>query len=180
MHQCRGFLVPCSCACLPQVSEQLKKGRYVQVYDNRVEINEPDSWMVGCCTCVVRDRVSVIHFDRHVVQNAAKATNCGPRCSHGDCQPSCYTMYGDALVLYSNRPPCCSWWLNACAVVNTTSAPHMSNSGCLAACDLGDLPGCCCFPFHKLVYGLDNVELLAERINTARQLRGAPQSVPPF
>lgn len=62
MHSVRGLLCPWTCACVPAVSEALRRSRYVQVYDNKIEINEPDSAMVGCGTCVVRDRISTLHF----------------------------------------------------------------------------------------------------------------------
>jgi hypothetical protein len=62
MHACRGVIQPWTCACLPGVSAALTRARYVQVYDNRLEINEPDSVMVGCGTCILTDRITTIHF----------------------------------------------------------------------------------------------------------------------
>jgi hypothetical protein len=47
MHAVRGMLQPWTCACLPGVSASLTRSRYVQVYDNKIEINEPDSIMVS-------------------------------------------------------------------------------------------------------------------------------------
>ena len=73
MHQVRGVMCPWTCACVPGVNDALRRGRYVQVYDNKIEINEPDSCMVGCGTCVIRDRISTIHF----VSNRARSARGG-------------------------------------------------------------------------------------------------------
>jgi hypothetical protein len=185
MHSCRGYLQPWTCACIPQVSRELARGRYVQVFDNKIEMNEPDSCCVGFGTCVIRDRISTIHFDRALVQNAQKAEGCGPNCSHGDCYPSCCGCYGETLVLYTDTPNCCQLCGECCMTVNTSSSVHSSNSGC-AYTNCGDFfaapPFSClpCFPAHKLVFGLDNVADLALKINAARQLKGAPRAQPPF
>jgi hypothetical protein len=184
MHCLRGLLAPWSCACCPAVSAELARARFVQVYDNRLEINEPDSFMVGCGTCVVRDRVSTIHFDRALAQNASKAEGCGPNCAHGDCCPSCWGSYGETLVLHTDRAGCCASCSNSCATINTSASTHSSNSGC--AINMGDWfalpPFAClpCFPEHKLVFGLDNVSQLVEKISAARALKGAPRAQPPF
>jgi hypothetical protein len=181
MHSVRGIINPWTCACLPGVSAALTRSRYVQVYDNKIEINEPDSIVVGCGTCIIRDRISVIHFDRHLIQNASAAENCGPHCAHGDCVPDCWGLYGDTLVLHSDRAPICALGQNCCQLVDTSASTQYSNSSCcIHACDVGQLPFFCCFPAHKLVFGMDNAPELAQKINTARQLKAPPRAQPPF
>jgi len=186
MHMCRGFIVPWSCACLPSVSSALVRSRFVQVYENRIEVNEPDSHCVGCGTCVVQDRVSTIYFDRTLAQNATKATSCGPNCRHGDCCPDCFGMYGETLLLSADRAPCCSLSRLCCTVVDSSASTHFSNGACLGpVCDWGANPvGRClfCCPEHKLVYGMENVEELTMRIGMAREMRmqHAPKPVVPF
>ena len=95
--------------------------------------------------------------------------------------PDCWGAYGDTLVLHSDRASLCALCRNCCALVDTSAAVNASNAGCpLALGDVGALPGLCCFPDHKMVYGLDNAAELAQRINTARQLRALPRVQPPF
>jgi hypothetical protein len=131
---------------------------------------------------VLRDRVSTIHFDRHLVQNAQAAEGCcAPHCSHGECVPDCWGLYGSTLVLHSDRAPLCALASNCCQLVDTSAATHASNSSCAIHCtDIGQLPFMCCFPAHKMVFGLDNAQELAHKINTARQLKAAPRAQPPF
>lgn len=182
MHKLRGCCCWYTCACIPSVSEELSKSRYVQVFDNKIEINEPDSYCAGCCTTVVRDRITTIHFDRALVQNASRAADCcSPQCTHGDCCPECWGAYGETLVLSSDRPGCCAMCSSACSVKNTSTVTHMSNSACPFTADLGMLlPFSWCCANHKLVFGLDNAAELAEKINAARQLKAGPRAQEPF
>lgn len=185
MHLTRGMLCPWTCACVPGVNEALRRSRFVQVFDNRVEINEPSSHVTGCCSCVVRDRVSVLYFDRAVVQNSSRADSCcAPNCAHGDLAPECCGLYGQTLLLHADRQGCCSACGHACQTVDTDASTHCSNAICpLAVSDTADCLWPClpCFPSsRKLVYGMENAAELAQKIDAARALKGAPRAQPPF
>ena len=72
-----------------------------QVYENRIEYNEPSSclWKTG-------DNVTTVYFDRKITHNAAHATMCSPACTHWSFCPDWCGICGEALVVYGGSFCC--------------------------------------------------------------------------
>eukprot|EP00455_Lapot_gusevi_P002229 TRINITY_DN10869_c0_g1_i3.p1 TRINITY_DN10869_c0_g1~~TRINITY_DN10869_c0_g1_i3.p1 ORF type:complete len:210 (+),score=62.22 TRINITY_DN10869_c0_g1_i3:69-698(+) len=154
--------IPCSCKAYGPVSQALRESTYVQVLENRIEWNYPDSMFYPHrCDCIVSDNVKVLYFDRALAQNAAVAECCSPMCTHNSCCPTCFGMCGETLVLYENVPGCCDC-KNCCF---TCGKAHPGGA------NVGQIPRLCCVKEHILLPCITNAKELADSINAARDQR---------
>jgi len=159
MNTCLGLALPVTCRCLPAVNKEERKNFYIQVYENKIEYNEPVTFCFGM-NCEVFDNTKVIHLDREVMQQAAKAENCcQPACSHSSMFPGCCGMWGETLVLYKPVPCCCgqsSGCCTCCTVYNRRTI-HQFRLGAN--------------PNSILIEGVDDAEAVANAINQAKSIR---------
>jgi len=159
MNTCIGLAMPVTCRCCPAVNKEERKNFYVQVYDNKVEYNEPVTFCLGL-NCEIFDNTKVIHFDRDVLQQAAKAENCcQPACSHTSMFPGCCGLWGDTLVLYKPAPCCCG-----------------PSQGCCEICRVYNRRTIHQFAFGGngrsiIIPGIDNADEAARAINEAKNIR---------
>lgn len=64
LHCCWSVGHPCSCLCVPLVSDIAKEATYVAIQENRIEFNYPSTTMTWGCNCQLIDDIHVIYFDR--------------------------------------------------------------------------------------------------------------------
>jgi hypothetical protein len=177
-HKCYGCMVPCSCMCFGPLSKALRESTYIQVLENRIEFNYPDS-VISCSfpdlwriNCHVIDQIDVIYFDRAVIQNAVVAECCSPCCTHNRCCPTCCGMFGEAVVIYENVPGagvCCNGACAYCCV-----CCHVFNTSVSVR---GSVPRHCCGAHHVLLPCIRDAKALANAINEARNTRLNAQSI---
>lgn len=64
LHCCWSCVYPCSCLCVPLISDLALESTYVHVHSNRLEYNYPTMTVTWDCHCHVVDDIQVLYFDR--------------------------------------------------------------------------------------------------------------------
>ena len=85
------------CSGLLCKREEIYNSTYVQVHENRLEINYPGLKTMPCCRSV-RDSIEVFYFDNSRIANVAKAGCCTPCCTHNSCCPTWCGLCGEMAV----------------------------------------------------------------------------------
>jgi len=121
-----GILNPCS-GLLCKASE-VYESSYVQIHENRVEVNMPMMFQV--CLCLgpcsqINDYVQVYYFDKRIGEEIDRAGFCSPICCPlginpicggyvppamyfpYPCCPTCFDMCGQGAVLHGKLPILC-------------------------------------------------------------------------
>lgn len=99
------------CSGLLCKREEIYNSTYVQVHENRLEINYPGLKTMPCCRSV-RDSIEVFYFDNNRIANVAKAGCCSPCCTHNSCCPTWCGLCGEAAIFYNNCCCCFKRWFS--------------------------------------------------------------------
>ena len=91
LHCCWSCVYPCSCLCVPLITDLALESTYVHIHDNRLEYNYPTMTMTWDCHCLVVDDVHVVYFDRPHFTNVYALDECCCGCDQTVVmrQPSC-------------------------------------------------------------------------------------------
>ena len=121
-----GILNPCSGLFCKQ--QEVFENSYVQIHENRVEVNLPSPFQF--CLCLppcseINDYVQVYYFDKRIGQEADRAGFCTPICCPlglnpfcggyvppamyfpYPCCPTCFDICGQGVVLHGKLPILC-------------------------------------------------------------------------
>jgi len=121
-----GILNPCS--GLFCEAQRVYDNSYVQIHENRVEMNMPSQFQ--CCLCLpctreINDYVNVYYFDKRIATEADRAGFCSPICCPiginpicggymppavtftYPCCPTCFDICGEGAVLHGKLPILC-------------------------------------------------------------------------
>jgi len=146
----QGIVNPCSGLCCK--AQDVYDQSYVQIHENRVEVNYPSPFQ--CCLCLppcsqINDYVQVYYFDKRLGQSADVGGFCSPICCPIGINPMCGGYIPPALTF---PYPCCPSCFNICG---QTAVLH------------GKLPILCCHNFAQIPF-LANAEEFVQYFNQAK------------
>jgi len=105
-----GIIHPCSCMLCKK--DEIFNSTYVQVHENRVELNYP-ALRLSCQCKKVEDAVQVYYYDSRWITKYDKAGVCTPCCTHCSCCPTWCGLCGEAVVFSDKCCCCCKTWFMA-------------------------------------------------------------------
>jgi len=154
----QGILNPCS--GLLCKAEEVYNNSYVQIHENRVEVNLPSPFQF--CLCLgpcsqINDYVQVYYFDRRIAQEADVGGFCSPICCPIGINPACGGYVPPAVTF---PYPCCPSCWNMCG---ETAVLH------------GKMPVLCCHQFAQIPF-LEDANLFVQEFKKAQNgyLSGEP------
>lgn len=146
----QGILNPCSGFFCRQ--DDLYNESYVQIHENRVEVNYPSPFQF--CICLpacneINDYVQVYYFDKRISAEADRSKCLSPICCPLGLNPACGGYIPPAMNYFS---PCCPTCFDICGQGVTLH---------------GKIPVCCCHNFAQIAF-LEDADAFIDAFNRAK------------